>query len=1028
MKKDSRSFLFLIISILVISFLTAFVFNSDFVKAVDGNSNLPEVEVNVSLRGLTCNKSTEGVDYNENMLTRVSDVLLNAHNMYTYDSKTPNDLHGTEPGKTLGGDMGAILVDKNGNKVTSLEVTAQIFVNVSKNDVANQIYDNLSNYFTRENIQESINRNDDIVSANYGEYLEKQYKIQINFSEDGKFSFQIPEDVPNDYLLAFTQIEDPLTGEMVDISKTFRLFIALGDGSKSNEPYKPEEKPDTEPDDAHRYHSVKTSMTTFTDMEPDLSASISSSIYDVTEGIPTSENLNYSITADNALYSISTRETTLNAGVKNITIILKATYPQKHTQITYNESGDKIEKTWTTIETLTKTVTKNYSYDMPTLKLYDVPISLILPVQNGSIQAENTGNVLSSGTLGLAGSNVLSEQILSIIAKDPKVEDVEYENLGRFSSKSAAQKALNNNDGTNVKNRIKAAVHAAVSYVGNTSYAYYGLNVTTKYNNNIKPVVAKTSGGSTNMIPSTCPNGFYTSSGTVNYAGNKSFGVKPNNLVVHTPVVNNAYISDVSDFINQKINIDKNRTYLMLDEQFTITIPDNGTHNNIKGYGTRKYNTAQGVTKLPTTWGKIKDIKLPFDAYLHYKKNNTTYKYFVKANTWLSESGAGDVISLTNNTYTFTIPVWATEGTCNIETRVIAENAINSDMYVLAEEGKNSSATNYVATKVIPVEVIGKIYDLRISASNDPGWAEVYSWKNQRDYITADEFPFGGQGQNKVTQYKYAPKLGYTFVFNFKTKGRKSNNIDVSVQPEGFYFVSRDGKKTQEVDLYYNTTTKSNIQILPADTNVNLAVTLRDAMYKVAPQEFTDSTRIYNSKYNYGSAVRVGTFAKMNLPENLRLCYNNFEEYVGKLYGKGSTENSISGNAGARDTVIGSVGHWYAGYRLPASTKAVPKGANINDAIKNKSYLTDGYILVKFDLKTKYKNNSGNYDYLQYMGPEGINEAGDNTGKLIEDWTKDGVKDFTLPNGNIAKVPVGSVAIFEANLRSSNDAEVGGTH
>ena len=197
---------------------------------------------------------------------------------------------------------------------------------------------------------------------------------------------------------------------------------------------------------------------------------------------------------------------------------------------------------------------------------------------------------------------------------------------------------------------------------------------------------------------------------------------------------------------------------------------------------------------------------------------------------------------------------------------------------------------------------------------------------------------------------------------------------------------------------------------------------------KVAAQEFIDSTRIYNNKYNYALGVNIGTFAKMNLPHNLRLCYNNFAEYINILYGKGSTEKTISSNAGSRDTVIGSVGHWYAGYRLPASTRAVIKDTNINDAIKNNLFLKDGYIVVKFNIKTKYQNLTGNYDYLRYMGPEAMNEAGDNTGELIVDWTKGGTQTITLPNGNKATVPVGSVAIFDADLRSSNDAEVGGTH
>ena len=96
--------------------------------------------------------------------------------------------------------------------------------------------------------------------------------------------------------------------------------------------------------------------------------------------------------------------------------------------------------------------------------------------------------------------------------------------------------------------------------------------------------------------------------------------------------------------------------------------------------------------------------------------------------------------------------------------------------------------------------------------------------------------------------------------------------------------------------------------------------------------------------------------------------------------------------------------------------------------IKNNTLIKDGYILVKFDIKTKYQNNSGNYEYLQYMGPEALNEAGDNTGNLIQDWTKDTTQAIKLPNGNTAQVPVGTVAIYDASLRSSNDAEMGGIY
>lgn len=994
--------------------------------------NIPEVTIHAINSGLMVQESNGDFKRGDNVLTKFSDVFLEGNSMYTSDSKIGNDLNGTDPGKTMTGEMGCILKTEGGEQITSLNVTAQLFINTNKEGVINKVTDSLGEQLS-DVYKSALTNADSLLSSTYGEYLDTKYNIEVKFDNNGNFSFVIPENIPDNYILAFTEIQNPETGEMINITEYWRLFLALGDASNSN-PGKGTTKPPTPDktvDDGHRYYSINTSRTPYKDLNPEIISSISSTKYDAETAIPTSENLTYKITADNALYDIESRKIQLNAGVRNITIKVSASYTQKHTSIKYNKkTGKKTVRRWTSTETVTRTVTTSYSYALPTITLYDVPKSNIYPVQSGSLQAENAGYVLSSGTIGLTGSSTRSPQTLGFSARKPSVSDVETQNLGHYSSYSAARSAVNGNDGGSVKRRIKAAVHAAVGYSGSTNYSYYGLHVTTKNDNGVKPVVAKTSGSSTHMIPSNYPNGLYTSSGSVLYAGAHNVGTKPNDVVVHTPVVNRAYISWISEFVNQKISKDSSRKYLMLDEAFTITIPNDGTHNSFKGYGSRTYNSGQGVTGLATTWGKIKDVKLPFDAYLHYKKNGATYKYFVKANTWLSESGANSVISLTGTTYTFTVPVWVTEKTYDIETRVIAENATN---YSLTETNTNSSIYNYVATKTIPVEVIGKIYDLRISASNDPGWEnKIYSQTSKLEYIKAEEFPFGQQGQNRVAQYKYAPKLGYTFVFDFKTKGRKSNNINVSIQPEGFYFISKDGKTVEEVDLYYNTTTTKNIKITTSDNKTNITTRLKDEFMKVVAQEFVDSTRIYkteyNKVYNYGLGVKIGTFAAMNLPHDLRLCYNNFTEYVNALYGKGSTEKSISNNAGTRDNVIGSVGHWYAGYRLPSSTKVVTKGADINEAVKKNSFLTDGYILVKFDIKTKYQNNSGNYDYLQYMGPEAINEAGETTGKLIKDWTKSETQTIILPNGNQSVVPVGSVALYEANLRSSNDAEVGGTH
>ena len=85
--------------------------------------------------------------------------------------------------------------------------------------------------------------------------------------------------------------------------------------------------------------------------------------------------------------------------------------------------------------------------------------------------------------------------------------------------------------------------------------------------------------------------------------------------------------------------------------------------------------------------------------------------------------------------------------------------------------------------------------------------------------------------------------------------------------------------------------------------------------------------------------------------------------------------------------------------------------------------------LVKFDIITNYNE----WDYLQYIGPESLNEPGE------LDKTPDGTpKDFTknppdfqpttLPNGKPAIVPIGTIGIIETDLRAYSDFETEGTH
>ena len=571
-----------------------------------------------------------------------------------------------------------------------------------------------------------------------------------------------------------------------------------------------------------------------------------------------------------------------------------------------------------------------------------------------------------------------------------------------------------------------------------------------------KPTATDLGNSGTKMIPPNKTNGWYNSSAGASYSAVPSFdgkadsaGASPSNVFVHTPVVNNTIIT-VEPFINQKVTQESGITYLQLDKKFTITIPDDGTHIGAKGYGTRNYNSYQAVPGSITNWGKIKDVKVPFDAYLLPSKT------LIKAGTWISDYG----LATAQNTYTFLVPVWSEEAKGKIETRVVAENILvyaNGSKVIsgfIQEGDANTDSSKYIAQQEIPVEVVGKIYDLRISGTNDPGWPGISG--KEGNYVTSPEFPFGQSGQNSMKQYKFAPKLGYVVEFDFKTKGVKTDNVDVSIQPEGFYFIGKNGGTAQEVDLYFKTITNQYVKIAAGTNNSNIIVNLSNPFMRVDKNEIIDSTRIMKQQigvlYTYVENVLIGMLPDLNIPEKLRLCYNNFLEYknITGLYGKSEAEISNDANGGlsystgkydkvnnGRDTVIASVGHWYAGYRLPSSTIAVPKGTTANQILRNPDVIKkNGYILVKFDIVGK----SGDDDYLRYTGPESITEPGsydknpDGTDKKWQDpetGNPDTVspnQQVKLPNEETGIIPDGITILFETDLKANNDYEVIGTH
>ncbi|MGG3153999.1 DUF5704 domain-containing protein, partial [Paenibacillus glucanolyticus] len=205
--------------------------------------------------------------------------------------------------------------------------------------------------------------------------------------------------------------------------------------------------------------------------------------------------------------------------------------------------------------------------------------------------------------------------------------------------------------------------------------------------------------------------------GNINGGSNKEFAINGmNSVTVHTPVVIYAAISDDKAH-NQKTVPAPNREATILDRPFTIYMPTSGQHRNILGYGDRDY----------AKYVRDKQVWFPFDVYSEDKSN------FYPKNTWIS-------IPVNQEATTFFMPVWVDEGIHDVLFRTIAENAPPN---FTTQPEANLDLAHHVATDVVPVDVIGRVYDFHITDIADFNWESFFRKAKGSSVPTGNSFWVG---------------------------------------------------------------------------------------------------------------------------------------------------------------------------------------------------------------------------------------------------------------------------------------------
>lgn len=470
-------------------------------------------------------------------------------------------------------------------------------------------------------------------------------------------------------------------------------------------------------------------------------------------------------------------------------------------------------------------------------------------------------------------------------------------------------------------------------------------------------------------ISNTKANGIYNSSGSTTYERLepsinpqeekiKSININGiNSVVVHTPVV---CYPTVTNKISktQTINPNTNLVQLQIGDTIEVNYPTTGAHRNIKGYGTRDYNK----------YTQKRQILFTFDTYLGRSREGGVY---IPKSTWIDYPN--------NNEATFYIPTWVEENTYKIAFRTIPINIldINTTKYQFYANGL---IENYKAINEVDVEISGKIYDFRITDVTDFYWEEFFrvsrgSIDHSGKYLYAGTKDKNGNTDNShkytlpamenkmdiPTVKENGVKLGYGIRFDFKTNGDYYKENDLIIVTPRFYHLDKEGKNREEVDIYYEA--KGSLIKVGSDQDIlRQTVILNDPYRNIPNKELENTAKAYEVQnrgqgkdYNY-YIERLTRQEKHNIKVGDKLLIT---EKLRTLIG--DTTN-IPPNI-EETKVIQSVQKWHGEYFLPNKGHIVPKDMKIWElgALDTSKYpfIHGGYIVVNFDIKT-YKNCNPN--------------------------------------------------------------------
>lgn len=762
--------------------------------------------------------------------------------------------------------------------------------------------------------------------------------------------------------------------------------------------------------------------------------------FDVLLGIPTSESLYANAFGMNYLFQ---NQFTNMTGNVTFTVSVTKTYNLKWTE---EKEGSPDEDGNPTTEeeekSRTETVTKEYQVERPysywtidnlevygiekaTMANYALPGGEITLTPTGytppTVEAENSDNVEDHVTPAPCESVDLGTEDIDGGSSEPSVPD---EDFAGEADGAVGQNQVKNDyvsfDGKIVMDN-KEATETAPTPGSIPNPTVIDQNVLYR---------------SGMVISSSLINKANTpSTGTIYY--NLLLGIKGgspqqfpingiNTVTVHTPVVNYSSVSDDREH-NQKVTPALDRSAVILDRPFVVTIPTSGQHRNIPGYGNRDY----------AKYVRQKQVWFPFDVY------NSDQTVFYPKQQWID-------IPVSQIDTTFFLPVWVDEGFYEVLFRTIAENA---PLPFTTEPNANLDLAHHVATDVVKVDVIGRLYDFKITDIADFNWETVFRTKKGSREPTGNVYYVGDldidgdprgntapfllpirPGSHPQEGYKnVAVKTGYTFSFDVLTKGNMFGTNDAVRITPSFDFVGKDGSSRQAVDLYYHTKDQYFIKIGSEADAVKIDMTLNSRLRNV-PSQHLQQTASY--AYDHDPTTPTAGMSRAQYVERF-IAKSKKPTWIGK-YSWLILTQQVRTLIGTQDVPAGvdasrklaAEQQWYGEFSLPAAVYIVKEGTNIaeygrtHNGIDNKSpiFLKDGYLIVNFNIET-IRDKNLEHPHLRYYPLAGDSYPFDNQ------WLMEGFERVIVdPYGHTFQLRDGDIVFYHGNLSSYDDFKPMVTH